>query len=229
MNPLKRLYHWVLKLADHPAGATFLFLIAFAESSFFPIPPDVLLIPLILGALTKAWRLAALCTLGSVLGGSLGWWIGHTLWWSSTPPELNAAITRADFTPFALFCFDNLNWVGLKLEKFIEIKGHYHEHGPLYVFVAGFSPIPYKLFTIASGAFDMNFASFVGASAVGRAGRFFLVAGLLRWKGEAIRVFIEKRFNVLSILLALALVGGFVLLKYLPTDHADHVPPPATR
>lgn len=207
MNPLRRLYLWVLSLADHPAGPVFLFLIAFMESSFFPIPPDVLLIPLVLGALTKAWRLAALCTLGSVLGGAFGWWIGHAMWYSAAH----------EYSSLALWFFDQ-PWLPSQ-EKFEGVQHLYDEYGPAIVFTAGFTPVPYKLFTIASGAFDMNLAAFLGASAVGRAGRFFLVAGLLRWKGEAIKLFIDRWFNWLSLAMAVAIIAGFYVIKIMPTGH----------
>jgi len=191
---LRRLYDWTLELAGHKHALWALFAIAFIESSIFPIPPDVLLIPMVLAAVTRAWRIALVCTLGSVLGGMAGYGIGF-------------------------FAFEEIGRPILEtyhaLAKFEQMRGLYNEHGALIVFSAGFSPIPYKVFTIASGVADMNIATFALASLLGRGARFFLVAALL-WKfGDPIKAFIEKYLGQLTLAFVLLLVVGFVAIKYL--------------
>jgi membrane protein YqaA with SNARE-associated domain len=190
----RRLYDWVLSWADRPYGALALFLLAFAESSFFPIPPDVLLIALALGAPAAWWRVGAICTLGSVLGGVLGYVIG-------------------------MFLMDG---VGMKIIDFYhahayyeQVQAWYRQYDAWIVFVAAFTPIPYKVFTIASGAFHMNLLAFAAVSLVGRGARFFLVAGLLRIAGERMKRFIDKYFDLLAVLFVVLLIGGFALIKYL--------------
>ena len=191
---LQRLYNWTMDLAGHRHAVWALFFIALIESSFFLVPPDVLLIPIILAARNRAWLLAAICTLGSVIGGILGYGIG-------------------------MFAFDAIGRPILDmyhaLAKFEEMRGLYNEHGALIVFSAGFSPIPYKVFTIASGVADMNILTFTVASIVGRGARFFLVAFLL-WKfGEPIKAFIERYLAQLTFAFVILLVAGFVALKIL--------------
>jgi len=187
-GPLHRLYHWVLGWADRPGGTWALFGIAFAESSFFPIPPDVLLIPLALGNVRRSLWFALVCTAGSVAGAMLGYVIGSTLFASIGQPILEL--------------YDGM--------------GHYEELGQLFdenllvtLGTAGFTPIPFKVFTIAAGAFAVSFPAFVTISALSRGARFFLVAGLIRLFGEPIRAFIEKYFNLLTILFVILLVLGF--------------------
>ena len=191
---LQRLYDWTMSLAGHRHALWALALVSFAESSFFPVPPDVLIIPMILAAREKAWKIAAVCTLTSVLGGIAGYGIGAFLFDAVGQPVL--AFYHA-------------------LEKFEEARQLYNEHGVLIVFTAGFSPIPYKIFTIASGVTGMEPISFALASLVGRGMRFFLVAWLL-WKfGEPIRTFVENNLAKLTLLFVILLVGGFVLVKFL--------------
>jgi membrane protein YqaA with SNARE-associated domain len=152
----------VLGWAETPYGVPALFVLAFIESSFFPIPPDVLLIALALSAPTRAFRFAAWCTVGSVLGGLLGYFIGYALW--------------ATFEPYLIpHVFGR--------EKFDLVTGKYNEYGELAVFIAAFTPIPYKVFTIAAGVAKLNLLGFTGASIVGRGGRFFLVALVIRLAG----------------------------------------------
>ena len=189
---VKRLYDWVLHWAETPYGVPALFILAFAESSFFPIPPDVLLIALALGSPTKGFRFAAICTVGSVVGGILGYFIGWQLMESVGIPILNA-----------YGVMDKFDWVAEK----------YHEYDAWAVGIAGFTPIPYKLFTIAAGATLINFPVFVTASIISRAARFFLVAGLIYLLGPRIKVFIDKYFNILSIVFVVLLIGGFLLVK----------------
>ncbi len=189
---LRRLYDWTLDLAAHRHAMWALFLVAVIESSIFIVPPDVLLIPMVLAARKRAWLIAGVCTVGSVLGGIGGYGIG-------------------------MFAFEAVGRPVLEmyhaLEKFEEIRRHYIEHGALIVFSAGFSPIPYKVFTIASGVADMNLLTFTVASIVGRGARFFLVAALL-WKfGEPIKAFIEKYLAQLTLAFVVLLVAGFIVLK----------------
>jgi membrane protein YqaA with SNARE-associated domain len=197
MKLLRRLYDWVLHWADTPYGIPALFLLSFAESSFFPIPPDVLLIALVIGRPDKAFRFALVCSAGSVLGGMFGYWLGATF----GPPvwQTLAAWHVPAFTP----------------ENFVKIQGIYEKYNFWAVFAAGFSPIPYKLFTVAGGVFAINFPVFVIASAVSRSARFFIVSALL-WKfGAPMKAFIDKYFNLLSLLFVALLIGGFVAVKYL--------------
>ena len=191
---LRRLYDWTLNLAGHRHALWALFFVAVIESSFFIVPPDVLLIPMVLAARNRAWLIAGVCTVGSVLGGVLGYGIG-------------------------MFAFEAMGRPILEmyhaLARFEEMRGFYNEYGALIVFSAGFSPIPYKVFTIASGVADMNILTFTVASIVGRGARFFLVAFLL-WKfGETINTFIERYLAQLTLAFVVLLVAGFIALKYL--------------
>jgi membrane protein YqaA with SNARE-associated domain len=203
MKYVRQLYDWMLHWAETPYGPIALFLLAFAESSFFPIPPDALLIALVLGARKKAFKFALNSTVASVFGALLGYAIGHFVWWSN-PNE---------FSNFALFFFNNIP--GFTEDIFFKVKGLYEEWNFWIVFTAGFTPIPYKVFTISAGAFEINLFLFVLASIISRAGRFFLVAGLI-WKfGDEIKEFIDKYFNLLAIAFTVLLIGGFVGIKYL--------------
>jgi membrane protein YqaA with SNARE-associated domain len=203
MTYLRKLYDWVLHWADTPHGSAAIFILAFAESSFFPIPPDALLIALVLGSSRKAFRFAFICLAGSVLGALFGYAIGHYLWW--TP--------GGEFTSIANFFFNNIP--GFNETTFYEIQKLYKEYDFWIIFTAGFTPIPYKLITISSGAFNINIIMFIVASIISRGARCYLVA-LLLWKfGPAIKNFIDKYFNWLAIAFTILLVGGFVVIKYL--------------
>ncbi|MEE9429408.1 MAG: YqaA family protein [Melioribacteraceae bacterium] len=203
MKFIRNIYDWMLHWAETPYGPIALFALAFAESSFFPIPPDALLIALALGARSKSFKFAAICTLASVLGALLGYAIGHFVWWNNP----------GEFSQLANFFFDTIP--GFTHELFAKVKGLYDEWDFWIVFTAGFTPIPYKIFTISGGAFSINLPMFVIASIISRAGRFFLVAFLI-WKyGEQIKGFIDKYFNWLAIGFTVLLVGGFVGIKYL--------------
>jgi membrane protein YqaA with SNARE-associated domain len=193
-GPLHRLYHWVLGWADRPGGTWALFGIAFAESSFFPIPPDVLLIPLALGNVRRSLWFALVCTAGSVAGAMLGYFIGSSLFASIGQPIIEL--------------YDGM-------EHYNELGRMFDENLLVTLGTAGFTPIPFKVFTIAAGAFGVSFPAFVGISAVSRGARFFLVAGLIRLFGEPIRVFIEKYFNLLTIIFVILLVLGFVFISVL--------------
>jgi len=192
-NPIRMTYDWVLGWADRPGGVWALAGISFAESSFFPIPPDILLIPLCLSKPRRAMWYAGLCTLASVIGGMAGYLIG-------------------------LLFFDSVGaWIidAYGLQPFFERVGNwYGAYAAWIVAGAGFTPIPYKVFTIAAGFFRVNFPIFVFASAVGRGGRFFLVAALLRYFGEPMKEFIDRYFNLLTVALAVLFVGGFAVIKF---------------
>jgi membrane protein YqaA with SNARE-associated domain len=203
MKIMRKLYDWVLHWADTKYGAMALFLLAFAESSFFPIPPDALLIALVLGARTKAFRLAANCTLGSIVGAVAGYAIGNFLWW--TPSN--------EFSGLALFFFEHIP--SFSQDAFYGVQKLYEQYDFWIIFTAGFTPIPYKVITITSGAFDISMVMFLVASIISRGARFFLVA-LLIWKfGPAIKTFIDRYFNLLAIAFTVLLIGGFVALKYI--------------
>jgi membrane protein YqaA with SNARE-associated domain len=189
---LRRLYLWSLSWADHPQAVLALFLLSVAESSFFPIPPDVLLLALCLGKPEKSFRFAAWCTAGSVIGGIIGWYIGLGMWAQLQDVMIPAVFPQA---------------------KFDQVMNIYQEYGVAFVFVAAFTPIPYKVFTIAAGVFKLNILAFAGVSLIGRGARFFLVAGLVKRYGDDARDFIDRNFNRLTMIAALLLVGGFALLK----------------
>ena len=194
MKFIKKLYDWVLHWAETPYGIPALFILAFAESSFFPVPPDVLLIALAISIPNKSLKFAAVCAVGSVLGGILGYGIG-------------------------LFGYET---VGKPIVDFYhgqpimdKVKLWYDQYGFIGILIAAITPIPYKVFTIASGVFAFDFWSFVFASIIGRSARFFVVAGLI-WKfGPTIKVFIDKYFNLLCWVFMALLIGGFVLMKYV--------------
>lgn len=203
MRWFKDLYSWVLSWAQTKYGAVALFVLAFTESVFFPIPPDILLIALALGATAKAFRYAFICTAGSVLGAFVGYAIGNYVWLTSS----------GEFSAFANFFFTNIP--GFSVELYETIKALFAEWDFWVIFTAGFTPIPYKVFTITSGVFDVNLLMFSVASIIGRGARFFLVAWLI-WKfGPSIKRFIDKYFNLLAIVFTLLIVGGFVLIKYM--------------
>ncbi len=202
MKLLRKLYDWVLHWADTPYGPLALFVLAFAESSFFPVPPDALLIALVLGATSKAFKFALNCTIASVLGALLGYTVGHFLWW--TPSN--------EFTTIAMFFFNNVP--GFTEKLFFDVQNMYDKYDFWIVFTAGFTPIPYKVITISSGAFNINLMMFIVASVISRGARFFLVAFLI-WKfGPQIRDFIDKYFNWLAVAFTVLLIGGFVAIKY---------------
>lgn len=194
-NVLRRLYDWVLHWAETPYGSYALFFLAFAESSFFPIPPDILLMALALSVREKALRFALICSIGSLLGGMFGYAIGYGFW--------NA--TQDFFFSYV---------PGFSYERFVEVQGLYEQWDFLIVFTAGFTFVPYKIFTISSGVFEINFFGFILASALSRSARFFLVGGLI-WKfGAPIKVFIDKYFDWLAVAFVLLLVGGFFVVEY---------------
>lgn len=194
MRLIKKLYGWVLRWADTPYAAPALFLLAFSESSFFPVPPDVLLITLALSIPKKSFRYAFICTAGSVIGGILGYYIGQYGY-------------EVIGKPIVEFYHGQQIMAGIKTK--------YDLYGFWGILIAAITPIPYKIFTIASGVFDFNFIGFVSASVIGRAFRFFIVAGLI-WKfGPSIKNFIDKYFNLLTFVFFGLLILGFIILKYV--------------
>ena len=191
---LRPLYDWTLRLADTRYAMWALALVAFIESSVFPIPPDILMIPMILARPRRAWEIAALATLASVLGGLAGYWIGDALFESVGRPVLEFYGKEAYFDEF---------------------RARYNEYGAWAVLIAGVTPFPYKVVTILSGATGLSLTIFVVASVVARGLRFFVLAALL-WKfGPPIRDFIERRLGLLFTLFCVLLVGVFVVLRYL--------------
>jgi len=190
-----RLYDWVLHWSGHPRAQSALFGLAFAEASFFPVPPDVLLISMCLSRPKRAFRYAAVCTAGSVFGGVAGYGIGTGLW-HLLEPFFFRFLAVFSFTP----------------ENFARVQQAYQENAFLAVFTSGFTPIPYKVFTIAAGVFEVNLAIFILASLLGRAGRFFLVAALLRWMGPRVLPFIERYLGWLTLAFVALLILGFLLV-----------------
>lgn len=191
---LRRLYDWVLHWADSPYAVSALFLLAFAESSFFPIPPDVLLLAMALGNPKRAFRYAAVCTVGSVLGGLAGYAIGMFLFHEIADPILR--------------------FYGA-MELFEKVKVMYQQNTVFFLGTAAFTPVPYKVFTIAGGACDVDLFTFTWVSIAGRGARFFMVSGLIWRFGPPIKTFIDKYFNLLTIVLLAMAVLGFVAIKYL--------------
>ena len=194
MRLLRKTYDWILHWSATKYAVPALFILAFAESSFFPIPPDVLLIAMAVAVPLKAFRFAAVCSIGSVLGGMFGYLLGWQF---------------MDLVGSRIVEFYHFQ------EQWDKIGGWYEEYNAWAVGVAGFTPLPYKVFTLAAGAFEINFPIFVLASFVSRSARFFIVAGLIYKYGAPIKGFIEKYFNILSIVFVVLLVAGFVLVKYI--------------
>ena len=186
---LDRLYNWTLSLAAHPHALWALALVSAAESSFFPIPPDVLLAAIIVANRDKAWQAATICTAASVVGGVFGYGIGALAFEALGVPILN---------------------VYGYLEKFEEFRALYNEHGAWVVLAGALTPIPYKVITVASGVFSMNLLEFTVASLGGRGFRFLLVAALLWQFGPPIRAFVEGNLKFVVTAAFVLLIGGFV-------------------
>lgn len=190
----RRLYDWMMRLAGHRRAIPALAAISFAESSFFPVPPDVMLVPMVIAQRSKAFLIAGVCTLASVIGGLFGYAIGFFLF-----ETIGAWVISIYHLEGAMQTF----------------RDEFAQYGTWIILVKGLTPIPYKLVTIASGVAQFDLFTFVWASIVTRGARFFLVAALL-WKfGEPIRAFIEKRLELVTWAFLVALVGGFVVVKYL--------------
>ncbi|HMA68569.1 MAG TPA: YqaA family protein [Candidatus Mcinerneyibacterium sp.] len=199
---IRKLYNWVLHWAHTKYSSLALFLLAFSGSSFFPIPPDVLLIALAISINKKAFKFAIICSLGSIMGGIFGYYIGYELWYVNN-----------NFSGFAHLFFDYIP--GFTETLFYRVMGLYNKYSFLIVFSAGFSPIPYKVFTITAGVTKINFFNFLMASTVSRSLRFFIVAGLIYKYGKPIKSYIDKYFDKLSLLLVILLILGFVVIKYI--------------
>lgn len=198
---IKRLYNWILSWSNSRWGVLALFTIALFEASWFPLPPDILLIALCLGATQRSFRFAAVCLSGSILGAALAYCIGHFLW--VTP--------SGDPTAIANFFYDHV----FSVEGFNNVGQMYDKYNFWIVFTAGFTPLPFKLFTIAGGMFSINFPMFMVASIVSRGMRFFLIAWLI-WKyGAPIKTFIDKYFNLVASLLAAVIIGFTALALWL--------------
>ncbi|HVH78403.1 MAG TPA: YqaA family protein [Stellaceae bacterium] len=191
---LQRIYDRTLAIAAGPNALWALVAVSFAESSFFPLPTDIRLIPMILARPREAWRLAAYCTLASVAGGLLGYAIGFY---------------GFDFVGRPILEFYHA------MDKYDALKAGFDRWGVWIIILKGMTPIPYKLVTIASGVAHFDLVAFVGASIISRSIRFFLIAALLWWFGPAVRDFIEKRLMLVTSLFAAALVGGFLIIRYL--------------
>jgi len=191
---MRKLYDWMMRMAASDKAPWALALVSFLESSMFPIPPDVMLVPMVLADRQKAWRYAAIATLASVIGGMAGYAIGYFL---------------LDLVGKPILVFYGLG------DKLAQFKQLFLDYGVEILLIKGMTPIPYKLLTISAGWAGMNLAAFTAASIVTRAMRFFLVTALLYFFGEPIRDFIEKRLTLVTTAFAVALVGGFVVFKYL--------------
>ena len=188
---LRRCYDWTLAWADHPHAQTALFLIAVIEASIFPVPPDVLLIALALGRPELGLRLAGIATAGSVVGAALGYTIGMLFFAAIAEPVLQFYGAMAQFN---------------------HVQQLFVEWGLVLVLVAGFSPIPFKVITIAAGTFGLSFPGFMLAALVSRAARFYLEGSLLRWGGDRLRGFVDKHFELMTVLVVLLVVAGFMFL-----------------
>jgi membrane protein YqaA with SNARE-associated domain len=193
-HPVRRLYDWTVGWAERPGGTWALFAIAFAESSFFPIPPDVLLIALCVGAPRASFRFALVCSVGSVVGGAFGWLLGAAAW----------HVVKGAFIPyvFAQATFDHVQTL-------------YQGNAFLAILTAAFTPIPYKVFTVAAGVFDVSLTTLLAASVIGRSARFVGVATVFFFFGRQMRVLIERYFDLLTWALLALGIAGFVAVRYL--------------
>jgi membrane protein YqaA with SNARE-associated domain len=200
---MKKLYKWVLDWADSPNSGIALFVFAFIESVFFPVPPDILLIALVLGSASKYISYAIICTLGSVTGALAGYALGSFLWIRG----------NGEFSDFAQFFFNNIP--GFSEELFNSIKTLFRNWGFWVIFTAGFTPVPYKVFTVSAGVFDINLLMFVIASIASRGARFFLVSWLIWRFGPGIKTFIDRYFNWVAAGITVCLLGVVLAIKFL--------------
>lgn len=192
MKIFSPLYEWTMKWAEHKLAPKILALITFAESIFFPIPPDVLLAPMVLAKPKKAWYYASLTTIASVLGGVVGYWLGYYM-----------------FEPWVAPVIESLGYT----ERFERAVLWFEEWGVWVVFIAGFSPIPYKVFTVSAGFLHMLFLPFLIASAVGRGLRFFMVAGLMYWGGKPFEQKLRQWVDILGWGLVVLIVIAYFMLR----------------
>ena len=203
---LYRLKDWVEGLAQKRHAVTILFFLAAAESIIFPIPVDVLLIALCVSVPRRSYWFATICTIGSVLGAFVGYAIGYFLWYDVTGDGQT-------FSGLAQFFFAHIP--GFTEAGFETIRAKYEAYDFWIVFTGGFTPLPFKLFTISAGVFKLNLIGFILAAIVSRGARFFLVASLFHFFGAPIKRFIDRYLGWLTILFVVLLVGGFVALKYV--------------
>jgi membrane protein YqaA with SNARE-associated domain len=203
LNWLRRLYDWVLSWASSPYAVPVLFTVSFVESSFFPIPADPLLIALILGLRKRAFYYAFICTAGSVFGGIFGYFVGSFLWWTET----------MEFSSIATFFFTYVP--GFTEQLFYNIQAQYESYNFVVIFTAAFTPIPYKVFSISAGAFDINFLTFVVASILGRGLRFYGITVVLWYFGRPVKKIIDKYFDLLAILLLLISIISYIIIVYI--------------
>lgn len=197
----RQLYDWVLSFAHHKHSTTALFLLAFAESSFFPVPPDVLLGPLCLGRRNRSLWFASITTIASVLGGMLGYAIGWGMWETLSPIVL-------DHVP------------GFSTAHFRQVEAWYDHWGVWILFAAAFTPIPFKVFTIAGGVFAQPFVPFILVAALGRGLRFFGVAAVFWSIGPKAAPFIDRHFNKICVIFTILLIGGFLVIKLINSMNA---------
>ena len=194
MKVFRKLYDWTLSKASQKGASWFLSIISFSESSFFPIPPDIILIPMVLAKRTKAFFYALICTLSSVVGGIFGYLIGFLL-----------------FNSIGILLI-NFYQLGNEVNEF---KNYYNSYGAWIVIIAGFTPFPFKVITIASGLFQLNFIIFIMCSILSRGARFYLVSSLLYFFGDNIKIFIDKYFNLLTILFFILLISSILIIKVI--------------
>ena len=195
-NILKRLYNWTISWAETPYSMIALVALSFAESSFFPIPPDVLLIPMVFAMPKRWWSIALVCTMSSVLGGIFGWGIGYFGW----------AVLKDFFFTYI---------PGFTPELFSLVSEQYQQNAFFAIFGAALTPIPYKIFTIAAGVCDISMWQLILGSMLGRGGRFFAVALIIYFVGDRAKPFIDKYFNLIVSAFFILLVAGFVAIKYM--------------
>ena len=195
MNLLRKLYDWTLEKSKDPKAPWFLAIISFSESSFFPIPPDIILIPMVIAKRAKAWFFAFICTISSVLGGVAGYLIGYFFY-----------LTIGEFI-IELYSYQS---------EYSDFQSKYEgEIWLWFVFFAGLTPFPFKIITIASGALKINMISFIAIALVSRGLRFYLVATLLKFFGNYIKEYIDKYFNLFTFVFFILLIGGFIFIKYI--------------
>lgn len=204
---LHALMDWVEGLAEKRFAVGILFGLAFIESIFFPIPVDVLLIALCVSVSKRSYWFAAVCTAGSVLGAFGGYAVGYWLWYEATGTGVQA------YSGLATFFFDNIP--GFTEANFEAVATKYRELGFWAIFVGGFTPLPYKIFTVSAGIVQLNLVTFFVASVISRGLRFFLLATLFYLFGEPIKAFIDKYLGWLSIAFVVLLIGGFIALEYV--------------
>jgi membrane protein YqaA with SNARE-associated domain len=204
---IRRLYEWVEQLAAGRHAVWALFLLAAAESIVFPIPVDVLLIALCVGRPKRSFYFAAVCTVGSVLGALGGYALGFWMWYEG------GGTVPVEFSSLAHFFFQTIP--GFTVERFEQVQQLYNRYDFWAIFAAGFTPLPYKLFTVTAGVFQLHLATFLLASVFSRAARFFLVGGLFFAFGRPIKSFVDRYLEALAITFTLLLIGGFLAVEYV--------------